>query len=81
MKQALKEAQMNVKDTRKFMEIIFWRKSLQSKGGGTRDERSCQIHQEQIQEQRNLGHGRSEAELEWEPLIPQDRDWETRNRL
>ena len=45
------------------MGISFWRKGLQSKSGGTRSLRSCQIHQEQILVQRNLGHGRSEAEV------------------
>ena len=39
----------------------IWRKGFQSKSCGTGGQISCQIHQEQIQEQRNLGHGRSEA--------------------
>ena len=38
-------------------------KVFRAKGGGIRGQRSCQIHQVQIQEQRNLGHGRSEAEV------------------
>ena len=46
---------------RECMGISFWRKGFQSKSCGTGGQISCQIHQEQIQEQRNLGHGRSEA--------------------
>ena len=74
-KHALKEAEMNVKDTRKLEEfskcmgISFWWKSLQIEG---------ETREEQVRKQRNLGHdGRVRQRAEWEILDPQDREWET----
>ena len=43
---------------RECMGIGFWWKGLQG-----RAERSCQIHQEPVQEQRNLGHDGGETEV------------------
>ena len=68
VKQALNEAKMNVRDTRKLEKefenasgISIWWTGLQSEGCGTRGERSCRKRQEQVLEPRNLGHDGSET--------------------
>ena len=70
VKQALKEAKMNVKARMHGNQLLEERPSEQKLWD--RRPEILPKHQEQIQEQRNLGHGRSEATVRVGIFLPQD---------